>query len=210
MNPNDILYSNQDNYEPLNALLRAKGSLAMAKNKQMAKIRLEQQNQQPMPSLPDGQTNAVTAGQIAGASVGMTSPFDQKFKISQGYGVSNPALYKGVTADAKHHGVDFATPSGTQIKSPIAGKVEVGQNKWYGNYVKIKADDGTEIQFSHLSSVNDLLKQIAQKQKVLAGQLVGLTGNTGYSTGPHTDVMAWQGGQRINPMTLSAFKNVAL
>lgn len=204
MNPNEVFYNTQNDYQPLNALLRAKSSLMAAKNRPKSA-----ENTQGTPQV-ETQANAVTAGAQASGSIGTQSPFDQKFRISQEYGNFNPKLYKGVTADSKHHGVDFATPSGTQIKAPIAGNVEVGQNKWYGNFVKIKADDGTEIQFSHLSSVDDLLKQIAQKQKVLAGQLVGLTGNSGYSTGPHVDVMAWRGGQRINPMTLDAFKNVAL
>jgi murein DD-endopeptidase MepM/ murein hydrolase activator NlpD len=171
-NPNEVFSTNQGSYEPLNALLRAKGKLALVKRSQA-------QKSQETPVQSEPQMPQVELPQTANPSGQMTSPFDQKFRVSQGYDVSNPALYKGVTADAKHHGVDFATPEGTAIKSPIAGKVEVGQNKWYGNYVKIKADDGTEIQFSHLSNVDDLLKQIDEKQRVLAGQLVGLSGNTG-------------------------------
>jgi len=204
-NPNEIFNQPTPAGNPFEALLRNRARMAMQK---MQQSRLTENNPQSPVEAPP--TNAVTMGAQAGNSTGMTSPFDQKFRVSQGYGVSNPKLYQGVTSDAKHHGVDFATPSGTQIKAPISGNVEVGQNKWYGNFVKIKADDGTEIQFSHLSSVDDLLKQIAQKEKVLAGQLVGLTGNTGYSTGPHLDVMAWRGGQQIDPMTLSAFQNARL
>ncbi len=196
-NPNEVFNNTQNNYQPLNALIRAKSKIMATKNKPKSANTMQE-----IPQLD--------LHQNADASVQMQSPFEGKFKVSQEFGNYNPKLYQGVTADAKHHGVDFATPSGTQIKSPIAGNVEVGQNKWYGNYVKIKADDGTTIQFSHLSSVDDLLKQIDQKRQVLAGQLLGRSGNTGYSTGAHTDVMAWRGGQQIDPMTLSVFQNARL
>jgi murein DD-endopeptidase MepM/ murein hydrolase activator NlpD len=194
-NPNEIF--TKPDITPLKALLRAKANIAMQQKK----------SEMQMPEVPA--LEKMTDSPTAGGSAELQSPFDQKFKISQKYG-NDSTLYKGVTKDSKHHGVDFATPEGTKIKSPIAGDVEVGQNKWYGNYVKIKAPDGTAIQFSHLSNVDDLLKQIEQKKSVLQGQLLGLSGNTGYSTGPHVDVMAWQGGQQIDPMTLSAIKNAAL
>jgi murein DD-endopeptidase MepM/ murein hydrolase activator NlpD len=195
-NPN-VVFNNQPSMDPLKALLRAKANVIAKQNRPEVQMP-EVPNLQSMPDV-----------QTAGASAQLKSPFDQKFRVSQKYG-NESTLYRGVTKDSKHHGVDFATPEGTKIKSPIAGDVEVGQNKWYGNYVKIKAPDGTTLQFSHLSNVDDLLKQVEQKRQVLQGQLLGLSGNTGYSTGPHVDVMAWRGGQQIDPMTLSAIKNAAL
>lgn len=195
-NPNDIFYKGNPTESPFDAILRAKADMSFKKQKQIQ-----------VPEVPN--LNKMIDAPIANSSAQLQSPFDQKFKVSQGYG-NESTLYRGVTKDSKHHGVDFATPVGTKIKSPIAGDVEVGQNKWYGNYVKIKASDGTTLQFSHLNSVDDLLKQIEQKKQVLAGQLLGLSGSTGYSTGPHVDVMAWQGGKMIDPMTLSAIKSAAL
>lgn len=197
-NPNTIFAQGNQTQNPFDAVLRAKADS------------MKKRTDRVMPEVPN--LEAMPDAQVANGSATLSSdsPFGGKFRISQGYGVSNPKLYKGVTSDAKHHGVDFATPEGTQIKSPIAGDVEVGNNKWYGNYVKVKAPDGTTIQFSHLSNVDDLLKQIQTKKQVLAGQLLGLSGNTGYSTGAHTDVMAWQGGQQIDPLTLQAFQNARL
>lgn len=210
MNPNEIFEIDQNSVDVPGALMRAKSNLMARRNKILQQKRAEQEQAQPQPEPPTPIAPQKETPPALGTPLEGQSPFGGKYRVSQEYGVYNPKLYQGVTSDSKHHGVDFATPEGTQIRSPISGNVEVGQNKWYGNYVKIKADDGTEIQFSHLSSVDDLLKQVNQKINVLQNQIVGTTGNTGYSTAPHVDVMAWRGGQQIDPLTLSAFQNARL
>lgn len=81
-----------------------------------------------------------------------------------------------------HTGVDLAMPEGTPLRSIFNGTVE---NVWdhagaIGNGVKIKTDDGLHTIYGHMSKVN-----VHVGDKLHAGDLVGLSGNTGHSTGPH-------------------------
>lgn len=80
-----------------------------------------------------------------------------------------------------HNGLDFGTPKGTKILAPHSGKVvETGyDHNGYGNYVKIENDKEGSV-LAHLSNV-----AVALNFDVKEGQLIGLSGSTGASTGPH-------------------------
>jgi murein DD-endopeptidase MepM/ murein hydrolase activator NlpD len=148
--------------------------------------------------VPRGLSQPPTAG--ASASLN-SSPLEGQYRISQRFGNYNPGLYAGRTAGAKHYGLDVATPQGTQVKSPFAGVVKYGTSKDFGNYVQVKTQDGNVMQFSHLSGVDDLVRKLAETgQMIQAGQMLGLTGNTGYSTAPHLDIMYQQQGKYIDPL----------
>lgn len=80
-----------------------------------------------------------------------------------------------------HTGLDFAGPSGTKIVSVAAGTVtSAGYDGSYGNRTVITLADGTEISYSHQSSV-----VVKAGDRVQPGQLIGYTGATGNVTGPH-------------------------
>lgn len=148
----------------------------------------------PMNVSPTSQPSAQVSQE---GPMGMTNanPFDlfSRFRISQGYGNYNPALYAGRTAGSKHWAVDIATPEGTPVYSPVSGKVEYGEDPTFGKYARVIGDDGVTYQFSHLSKFGD-------------GKTVGYTGSTGHSTGPHLDIMTKKDGKTINPMTLESLK----
>lgn len=126
------------------------------------------------------------------------SPLKDKYNITQKFGNYNPSLYKGITKDSRHKGLDLATPLGTELFSPIAGKVKSGFDKNWGNYVDVVADDGTTYRFSHLSALERIADQVQP------GQLLGKTGSSGHSTGAHLDISVRRGGQFIDPLTISA------
>jgi len=102
--------------------------------------------------------------------------------------------YFGKTADSgrlyvsgTHNGVDFRAAIGTPIKSAGAGIVEgigdtdiVCSGASYGKWVFIRYDNGLASIYGHLSLIS-----AKQGQKVKTGDVVGYSGNTGYSTGPH-------------------------
>ena len=100
------------------------------------------------------------------------------------------APYGKYPSGGKHYGVDFGCPLGTKIYACTSGVVEhhvkVGYNTYpdksgsYGKYIKLKADDGNTIYYAHLSNFNG-----NSGRKVLKGDLIGYTGNTGNSSGPH-------------------------
>jgi murein DD-endopeptidase MepM/ murein hydrolase activator NlpD len=80
-----------------------------------------------------------------------------------------------------HNGLDLAVPSGTPIKSPMKGTVEiVNSGGPGGNELIIKHSNGYKTGYAHLT------KALVKKgEKIAQGQIVALSGNTGKSTGPH-------------------------
>ena len=134
--------------------------------------------------------------------------FEGQFGITQQFGNYNPALYRNITKGSRHTGVDLATPAGTPLKSPFEGRVEMGTDKSFGNYVRIVGDDGLIFQFSHLSEISPQLQAIAREQgRITSGMDIGLTGGAkgsygaGNSTGAHLDITLRRNGQFINPLS---------
>lgn len=80
-----------------------------------------------------------------------------------------------------HTGVDFPVPTGTKVMSSINGLVTAVRHLTYsyGKHIRIQGQ-GVETIYAHLSST---LARVGQR--VTAGQLIGLSGSTGNSTGPH-------------------------
>jgi len=80
-----------------------------------------------------------------------------------------------------HTGIDIGVGTGTPIYATGDGKVtKVTQDKSSGKYVEIQHSGGMNSQYLHLSQQN-----VHVGDTVRAGDLVGLSGNTGRSTGPH-------------------------
>lgn len=115
-----------------------------------------------------------------------------RFPITQNYGNYNPGLYRS----GHHTGIDIGTPVGTRLYSPFAGTVvQAGWNGGYGNSVTIRLPNGYILLLGHLSSVS-----VKPGQRVNPGVFLGLSGSTGYSTGPHVHVeMRDPSGRVVNP-----------
>jgi len=97
----------------------------------------------------------------------------------------------------EHSGIDLGVPLRTQIKAAEAGyvaKVALG-TKWYGNYIMIIHGGNITTLYAHLSSVN-----VKQDQYVTRGQLIGLSGSTGFSSGPHLHFEVRSNGIPVNPL----------
>ena len=88
-----------------------------------------------------------------------------------------------------HPGIDYGTPEGTEIKAPKdLDVVSVTKDAIYGNRIGVQdPDSGQVLYFSHLKD----LPKVGEKVKT--GDVLGYTGNTGRSTGPHLDVEIKQG-----------------
>jgi len=109
----------------------------------------------------------------------MIRPFKGTYPVTQEWGV-NPADYVRFGLKG-HNGVDYGTPTGTPIIAPHSGAViEAAYDATgYGNYVKIENDKEGSI-LAHFQSFN-----VNAGDTVSEGQQVGLSDNTGNSTGPH-------------------------
>lgn len=83
---------------------------------------------------------------------------------------------------ALHAGIDIGTPTGTEVRSPAAGKVVVAAyDGRMGKFIRIDHGYGIETTFGHLSKIH-----VKYGDKVHRGDLIGLVGSTGkFSTGPH-------------------------
>jgi hypothetical protein len=98
-----------------------------------------------------------------------------KPKISQPWGRPNPRY-----AAKRHTGIDYAMPIGTPVLAVASGKIkDVINDKSYGKVVILTADK-YDIWYCHLSQ-----QDVKKGQSVSVGEQLGLSGNTGNSTGPH-------------------------
>jgi murein DD-endopeptidase MepM/ murein hydrolase activator NlpD len=100
-----------------------------------------------------------------------------KFRLTSKFGELSP-----VRDFEPHHGIDFAMPEGTTLRSIGKGVVDrvYDGTDAIGRGVSVKLDDGTRAIYGHMSGVN-----VRQGQSVTEGQTLGLSGDTGLSTGPH-------------------------
>ncbi|CAN5485481.1 hypothetical protein BH10PSE6_BH10PSE6_14820 [soil metagenome] len=97
-----------------------------------------------------------------------------------------------------HHGVDFAVPKGTPIYAASDGVVAGARpNGGYGNWIRIEHGDGIATVYGHLSR---FAPRIKPGVRVSRGELVGLSGNTGRSTGPHLHFEVIADGKPVDPL----------
>lgn len=97
-----------------------------------------------------------------------------------------------------HRGVDFAAPTGTPIYAAGDGTVEVaGRNGGYGNYIRIRHNGTYKTAYAHLSRI-----KVKNGSHVRQGQIIGLVGSTGRSTGPHLHYEVLQNNKQTNPLSV--------
>ncbi len=106
-----------------------------------------------------------------------------------------------------HQGVDLALKAGEPIYATFSGRVRISQYNrgGYGNLVVIRHDNGLETYYGHLSE-----RMVEPNQWVEAGQVIGLGGSTGRSTGPHLHFETRYYGQSFDPERLIDFKSGTL
>lgn len=106
------------------------------------------------------------------------------------------------TFGRNHYGLDIKVYTGDTIVSAWEGKVRVVKydpNGW-GKYILIRHPNGLETLYAHLSK-----QLVVPNQEVKAGEVIGLGGNTGRSTGSHLHLECRLLGQAINPELLFDF-----
>lgn len=97
--------------------------------------------------------------------------------------------------NAFHTGVDLRGKRGDKIYATADGVVlKAFRNGSFGNYVKISHKNGYTTSFAHMQAF-----LVRKGDKIKRGQLIGLVGNTGRSTGPHLHYEIALNGKRINP-----------
>ena len=145
------------------------------------------------------------------------SVFGNLFCITQYFGntpfsTANPQIYSG----HGHDGVDIAAPIGTPVEAALSGTVlatgntdlvhdSAGRQCYsFGKWVMLTHNNGINTMYAHLSEID-----VSKGQSVSTGQVIGLSGMTGYATGPHLHfgVYATQG---TEIMTLRQFRGAII
>src|SRR3989344_5764803 len=117
-------------------------------------------------------------------------PLDNVF-VTQKFGktVGAEKLY----ASGTHNGIDFRASTGTKVKNVLDGVVVgTGNTDLYpgcysfGKWVMVRHDNGLSTIYGHLSVIS-----VSQGNRLETADLIGYSGNTGYSTGPHLHISVY-------------------
>lgn len=115
-------------------------------------------------------------------------PFNGDFPVTQGFGV-NPKTY----GPGGHRGIDYGTPTNTQIIAVADGVVAkpAPQPNGFGTYITLSFGE-------YICYYGHLLK-VRKTGAVKQGEVIGWTDSTGWSTGPHLHFEVYQNRKLINP-----------
>lgn len=121
-------------------------------------------------------------------------PYKGHFRISSPF---NPKRHHPITGRiSPHKGVDFSMPVGTPIYATGDGEiVRVKNHPFAGKYIEIQHEGRYVTRYLHLSRTI-----VRRGQKVVRGQRIALSGNTGRSTGPHLHYELHIKGRAVNPL----------
>jgi murein DD-endopeptidase MepM/ murein hydrolase activator NlpD len=121
----------------------------------------------------------------------------EKLSLTSNSGVRSDPYHGGARM---HKGIDIPGPLGTKIYATADGIVSrAGWASGYGNLVQISHGGGMETRYGHMSKL-----LVAANSYVHRGQLIGLMGSTGRSTGSHLHYEVRVDGQAINPIPFVA------
>ena len=113
-------------------------------------------------------------------------------RVASGYGMRMDPIYH---SRRFHAGMDFTAPTGTDIYATGNGRVlSAGWQQGYGNCVEIDHGFGYVTLYGHMHSIS-----VNAGQTVNRGEVIGLVGNTGKSTGPHLHYEVHYKGEIMNP-----------
>jgi murein DD-endopeptidase MepM/ murein hydrolase activator NlpD len=128
------------------------------------------------------------------------SPVDVKFKLGDGFRFRE--IHPVLGTPKMHYGQDFEVPYGTSVYATGDGKImESGWNSGgFGNCIVIDHGNGLHSTYGHLSDI-----RVTQGMNVKRGDLIGLSGSTGISSGPHLHYQIEQFGEHKN--ALNFFNN---
>jgi murein DD-endopeptidase MepM/ murein hydrolase activator NlpD len=157
---------------------------------------LEQLQSQQLQSQGSNASTAAdsTAAKSASAKSNLTTD-DSNSNVS--YPVKG-VLTQGYTST--HNGLDFGVVTGTDVQSTISGKVIYAgwNNQGYGNLVIVQNGD-VKTYYAHLSEVPVTVGQTVNK-----GDVIGLSGSTGNSTGPHVHYEVRVNNANVDPSTFDS------
>jgi len=125
----------------------------------------------------------------------------ENVRLTSSFGVRSDPFHGSA---AMHAGIDIPGPIGTPIYATADGVIgRAGRFGGYGNLITVNHGKGIETRYGHLSKI-----LVAPNTRVRRGQLIGLMGSTGRSTGSHLHYEVRIDGAAVNPMPFMQNANV--
>lgn len=129
---------------------------------------------------------------IAGIAIPSSQPVD-RMNFTSNFGIRSDPF---TGAARMHAGVDIPNPTGTPIYATADGTIIHAERLGgYGNMVEIDHGKGIATRYGHMSKL-----LVVPGAHVTRGQLIGLVGSTGRSTGPHLHYEVRIDGHAVNPV----------
>lgn len=145
-------------------------------------------------SYNDGRYYNLAGKEVAGFLLQM--PLSNVYITSKFSQARNHPVLKQVIRP--HFGIDLRAKIGTPVKSAGSGRVmSAGMKGGYGKAIEIAHEGGLRTLYAHLSSID---KKIRTGSYVKQGQIIGKSGNTGISSGPHLHFGLYKNNRPINPL----------
>lgn len=140
----------------------------------------------------DQALNALDSAKALTQSLPLANPAPNR-SITSTYGVRKDPL---LGRPAMHAGIDFRVPVGVPALAAGDGVVvKAGRNGGYGLMVEIDHGDGFSTRYAHLSRI-----AVKEGDRIGAGGVVGESGSTGRSTGPHLHYEVRKNGEAVDPL----------
>jgi murein DD-endopeptidase MepM/ murein hydrolase activator NlpD len=138
-------------------------------------------------------TNGVIVSSLAKAGACLGNPLDS-MRVTSRFGMR----VHPISGRFKYHtGIDFSARIGTPVRAAASGIVtRASYYSGYGKYIAIRHGNNVSTAYGHLSKI-----VVRNGQSVCKGQIIGYTGNTGYSHGPHLHYEVIECGRFVNPMS---------
>jgi murein DD-endopeptidase MepM/ murein hydrolase activator NlpD len=135
---------------------------------------------------------AASAARVKGTGQ-LRWPVPSGGSVTSGFGMRLHPVFK---VYRQHSGIDIGAKHGASVIAADSGSVITSAyNSSYGNYIVISHGNGMTTLYAHLSS-----RKVKEGASVAKGQVIGLVGSTGVSTGPHLHFEVSVNGSRTNPL----------
>jgi murein DD-endopeptidase MepM/ murein hydrolase activator NlpD len=134
---------------------------------------------------------STTADLVGGATLPRGWPLDETGYITRGQ-------VKAGGRDEAHPGIDIAVSVGSLVRASGGATVaQAGEDPEYGFFVLLEHPEDYQTMYGHLSRI-----LVTPSSTVAAGQVIGLSGNTGRSTAPHLHFEIRQHSASLDPLTM--------
>lgn len=125
-------------------------------------------------------------------SIPVIRPVPFPYSVSKGYGASKDPF---AGKEKWHYGIDYIAESGTPVLATAAGTVtRIENHPVWGKRIYVEHKKGYSTVYAHLGDV-----LVSQGRQVKRGDILGTTGISGLTSGPHIHYEIWKNGKPINP-----------